>query len=38
MSTIILLSNDNEEFRVQKKVAEKSILIKNMIEDVENSD
>ncbi|KAG0366826.1 S-phase kinase-associated protein 1A-like protein [Gamsiella multidivaricata] len=35
---IILTSLDNETFTVDKEVAERSILIKNMIEDVGESD
>ncbi|CAO3599326.1 unnamed protein product [Absidia cylindrospora] len=35
MSNVRLLSSDNEEFVVQKEVAERSILIKNMLEGVE---
>jgi S-phase kinase-associated protein 1 len=38
MSNIILLSSDNEEFKVEKDVAEKSVLIKNMLEDISDSD
>ncbi|EGX48689.1 hypothetical protein AOL_s00079g328 [Orbilia oligospora ATCC 24927] len=34
MSQIILLSSDNVEMKVDKEVAERSILIKNMLEDV----
>ncbi|KAK6522293.1 hypothetical protein TWF281_002857 [Arthrobotrys megalospora] len=34
MSQIILLSSDNVELKVDKEVAERSILIKNMLEDV----
>ncbi|EPS38388.1 hypothetical protein H072_7896 [Dactylellina haptotyla CBS 200.50] len=34
MSTIKLLSSDNAELAVDKEVAERSILIKNMLEDV----
>ncbi|KAG2174199.1 hypothetical protein INT43_004220 [Umbelopsis isabellina] len=33
-----LLSSDNETFTVDKQVAERSILIKNMLEDVGESD
>ncbi|CEP15341.1 hypothetical protein [Parasitella parasitica] len=33
-----LLSSDNEEFTVDKEVAEKSVLIKNMLEDIGDSD
>ncbi|KAG0045555.1 hypothetical protein BGZ83_009249 [Gryganskiella cystojenkinii] len=36
--TITLTSLDNQEFKVDKEVAERSILIKNMIEDVGESD
>lgn len=35
---IKLLSNDNIEFKIEKDVAEKSMLIKNMLEDVDDSD
>lgn len=38
MSNITLLSNDNKEIVIEKKAAEKSILIKNMIEDIGESD
>ena len=38
MENIILLSNDNEEFMVKMNIAEKSVLIKNMLEDIDNSD
>ncbi|KAK6330725.1 hypothetical protein TWF718_002926 [Orbilia javanica] len=34
MSQITLLSSDNVEMKVDKEVAERSILIKNMLEDV----
>ncbi|MCJ1373557.1 hypothetical protein MMC20_004785 [Loxospora ochrophaea] len=34
MSTITLMSSDNVELTVEKEVAERSILIKNMIDDV----
>ncbi|KAK6496176.1 hypothetical protein TWF481_002200 [Arthrobotrys musiformis] len=34
MSQITLLSSDNVELKVDKEVAERSILIKNMLEDV----
>lgn len=37
MSNIILLSNDNEKFKVEKEIIEKSVLIKNMIEDIDDS-
>lgn len=32
MSQVHLLSSDNEEFKVDKEVAERSVLIKNMLE------
>lgn len=32
MSTVKLISSDNEDFTVDKEVAEKSVLIKNMLE------
>lgn len=32
--TIILESSDNKQFKVDKEVAKKSILIKNMLEDI----
>ncbi|KAF9190180.1 hypothetical protein BGZ51_008883 [Haplosporangium sp. Z 767] len=35
---VVLTSLDNENFTVDKEVAERSILIKNMIEDVGESD
>jgi S-phase kinase-associated protein 1 len=35
---IYLLSNDNVKFKVDKEVAEKSVLIKNMLEDIGDSD
>ncbi|CDS04725.1 Putative E3 ubiquitin ligase complex SCFFT subunit sconC [Lichtheimia ramosa] len=38
MSTVKLISSDNEDFTVDKEVAEKSVLIKNMLEDVGDSD
>lgn len=38
MSNITLLSSDNKEFKVEKEVAEKSVLIKNMLEDIGESD
>lgn len=38
MVNIILTSSDHKEIEVDKKVIEKSILIKNMIEDVGDSD
>lgn len=38
MSNIILLSNDNKEIEVEKKATEKSVLIKNMLEDIGDSD
>lgn len=36
MSNIILLSSDNKEIKVEKEAAEKSLLIKNMLEDIED--
>lgn len=36
--SIILLSNDNKEFRTDKEIAVKSVLIKNMLEDIGDSD
>lgn len=38
MSNITLLSNDNEELIVNKEIAAKSVLIKNMLEDIEEDD
>ncbi|ORZ00835.1 E3 ubiquitin ligase complex SCF subunit sconC [Syncephalastrum racemosum] len=38
MSSVHLLSSDNETFTVEKDVAERSVLIKNMLEDVGESD
>jgi S-phase kinase-associated protein 1 len=38
MSNIILLSNDNKEIKIGKEIAKKSVLIKNMIEDIGDSD
>ncbi|KAG4302284.1 hypothetical protein PCANB_001560 [Pneumocystis canis] len=38
MSKVTLMSSDNENFIVDKIVAERSILIKNMLEDVGESD
>ncbi|CEG84996.1 Putative E3 ubiquitin ligase complex SCF subunit sconC [Rhizopus microsporus] len=38
MSNITLLSNDNQKIEVEKEVAKKSVLIKNMIEDIGDSD
>ncbi|CAO3634278.1 unnamed protein product [Cunninghamella blakesleeana] len=35
--SVILLSSDNEQFEVDKNVAERSVLIKNMLEDIEES-
>jgi S-phase kinase-associated protein 1 len=35
---VILTSSDNEPFNVDKEVAERSVLIKNMLEDVGESD
>lgn len=37
-NNVKLLSNDNIEFKIEKEVAEKSMLIKNMLEDVDDSD
>ncbi|KAG0166932.1 suppressor of kinetochore protein mutant [Apophysomyces sp. BC1034] len=36
--SVHLLSSDNEEFPVDKEVAERSVLIKNMLEDIGESD
>lgn len=36
--SIILLSSDNKELKVDKEVADKSVLIKNMLEDIGDSD
>ncbi|KAI8372783.1 E3 ubiquitin ligase complex SCF subunit sconC [Radiomyces spectabilis] len=36
--SVRLLSSDNEEFAVEKAVAERSVLIKNMLEDVGEGD
>ncbi|KAI9320230.1 E3 ubiquitin ligase complex SCF subunit sconC [Dichotomocladium elegans] len=38
MSTVKLISSDNEDFTVDREVAERSVLIKNMLEDVGDSD
>ncbi|ANZ76545.1 BA75_03389T0 [Komagataella pastoris] len=35
---IVIVSSDNEKFTVDRKVAEKSILIKNMLEDLLSND
>jgi len=35
---VLLVTSDNEQFTVEKKVAERSVLIKNMLEDVGESD
>ena len=35
---ITLTSQDNKEFKVEKKVAERSVLLKNLLEDVGESD
>ncbi|KEP52449.1 E3 ubiquitin ligase complex SCF subunit SconC protein [Rhizoctonia solani 123E] len=35
---VILVTSDNEQFNVDKDVAERSVLIKNMLEDVGESD
>jgi len=32
MATIRLTSSDDQEFRVEKDIAEKSVLLKNMLE------
>ncbi|KAF9366658.1 MAG: Skp1 family, dimerization domain-containing protein [Benniella sp.] len=37
-ASIVLTSSDGKSFKVDKEVAERSILIKNMIEDVGESD
>ncbi|KAI9261413.1 E3 ubiquitin ligase complex SCF subunit sconC [Phascolomyces articulosus] len=36
--SVKLISSDNEDFTVDKEVAERSVLIKNMLEDVGDSD
>ncbi|CDH61536.1 s-phase kinase-associated protein 1a-likeprotein [Lichtheimia corymbifera JMRC:FSU:9682] len=36
--SVKLISSDNEDFTVDKAVAERSVLIKNMLEDVGDSD
>ncbi|KAK4053484.1 hypothetical protein OIV83_001651 [Microbotryomycetes sp. JL201] len=38
MSKVILTTSDNEQFKVEPEVATRSVLIKNMIEDVGESD
>ncbi|KAF8758304.1 ubiquitin ligase [Rhizoctonia solani] len=35
---VVLVTSDNEQFNVDKDVAERSVLIKNMLEDVGESD
>jgi len=35
---VLLVTSDNEQFRVEKVVAQRSVLIKNMLEDVGESD
>ncbi|OBZ69090.1 Suppressor of kinetochore protein 1 [Grifola frondosa] len=35
---VLLVTSDNEQFTVDKEVAERSVLIKNMLEDVGESD
>ncbi|THG98680.1 hypothetical protein EW026_g3537 [Hermanssonia centrifuga] len=35
---VLLVTSDNEQFVVDKEVAERSVLIKNMLEDVGESD
>lgn len=35
---LILCSSDNELFTIDRDVAEKSVLIKNMIEDIGDAD
>jgi hypothetical protein len=30
--TVLLVTSDNEQFRVEKAVAQRSVLIKNMLE------
>ncbi|CAE6414084.1 E3 ubiquitin ligase SCF complex, Skp subunit [Rhizoctonia solani] len=35
---VVLVTSDNEQFNVEKDVAERSVLIKNMLEDVGESD
>lgn len=36
--SVILSSSDNEEFKIDKVVAQKSVLIKNMLEDISDYD
>lgn len=36
--SVILTSSDNEEYKIDKDVAQKSVLIKNMLEDISDSD
>ncbi|KAG0799597.1 hypothetical protein G6F22_003070 [Rhizopus arrhizus] len=36
--SVVLSSSDQEEFKVDKEVAQRSVLIKNMLEDVEDLD
>ncbi|GAA5965148.1 hypothetical protein JCM5350_004047 [Sporobolomyces pararoseus] len=38
MAPVKLVSSDNEEFEVEKDVATRSVLVKNMLEDVGESD
>ncbi|GAA5822631.1 hypothetical protein JCM10212_004343 [Sporobolomyces blumeae] len=38
MAPVKLVSSDNEEFEVEKDVAVRSVLVKNMLEDVGESD
>ena len=35
---VLLVTSDNEQFVVDKEVAERSVLIKNMLEDVGETD
>lgn len=36
--SVILTSSDNEEYKIDKVVAQKSVLIKNMLEDISDTD
>eukprot|EP00091_Calanus_sinicus_P025573 TRINITY_DN9811_c0_g1_i1.p1 TRINITY_DN9811_c0_g1~~TRINITY_DN9811_c0_g1_i1.p1 ORF type:complete len:162 (-),score=6.89 TRINITY_DN9811_c0_g1_i1:8-469(-) len=38
LAMVLLVTSDNEQFVVDKEVAERSVLIKNMLEDVGESD
>lgn len=35
---VLLVTSDNEQFTTEKEVVERSVLIKNMLEDVGESD